>query len=255
MKTIDAGMGLTWIREGFNLFRKRPFLLTNLFIAYFLLMMIVGSFPLIGVVLPPLVAPSFSVFFLQVINDVNEDRPLSFSHLFSVFNKSVALRLFILGCLYFLTAAIAVYLSSFVDGGIFMRAMGGEQFEVKVLLESNFRQAFMVAVILNFVILLLFWFVAPLIAWKNMPIGQSLFYSFFTIIRTWKAFLVYLFGLLLFGFFVPMLINTLVMIMLGPNIGLFFTFSILMVVAVLVYCSFYSMYIYTFGKPSPAPQA
>lgn len=255
MKTIDARMGLTWIRDGFQLFRKRPFLLTNLFIAYFLAMMIVGSFPLIGAILPPLIAPSFSIFFLQAINDVNEERPFSFSHLFAVFDRSVILRLLALGGLYFLAAVIAVYLSSFVDGGIFMRAMGGEQFEVQFLLESRFREAFMVAVILNFVALLFFWFVAPLIAWKNMPVGQSLFYNFFTIIRTWKAFAVYLLGLVLFGFFVPMLLNTLIMIALGRDIGLFFLFSILMVVAVLVYCSFYSMYIYVFGKPPPVKEA
>jgi len=247
-------MGLTWIREGFQLFRKRPFLLTNLFIAYFLLMMIVGIFPLIGMILPPLIAPSFSVFFLQAIDDVNETRPFSLSRALSVFNKSVILRLLVLGSLYFLASAIAVYLSSFVDGGIFMRAMGGEQFEVKTLLESRFKEAFMVAAALNFLALLFFWFVAPLIAWKNMPVGQSLFYSFFTLIRIWKAFLVYLLGLLLFGFFVPMLFNTLIMIMLGKNIGLFFTFSMLMIIAVLVYCSFYCMYIYAFGKPSSTTQ-
>ncbi|NLC24719.1 MAG: hypothetical protein GX776_09705 [Oxalobacter sp.] len=255
MKTIDARMGLTWIQEGFTLFRKRPFLLTNLFIAYFLAMMIVGSFPLIGAIVPPLIAPSFSVFFLQAINDVSEERPFSFSHGFAVFNKTVIRRLFALGGLYFLAAGIAVYLSSFVDGGIFMRAMGGEQFEVQFLLESNFREAFMVAVILNFVALLLFWFVAPLIAWKNMPVGQSLFYNFFTILRTWKAFIVYLLGLVLVGFFLPMLLNMLIMIALGRNIGLFFLFSLLMVVAVLVYCSFYSMYIYVFGKPTPVTEA
>jgi len=252
MKTIDARMGLTWIQDGFQLFRKRPFLLTNLFIGYFLAMMILGSFPLIGTILPPLIAPSFSLLFLQAINDVGEDRPFHFARLFVVFNKQVARRLLVLGILYFLAMVIAVYLSRFIDGGIFMRAMTGEQFEVQFLMESRFREAFMVAIILNFVALLFLWFVAPLIAWKNMPLGQSLFYNFFTIIRTWKAFLVYLMGLLLFCFFVPMLFNTLIIIALGRDIALFFLFSMLMVVAVLVYCSFYSMYIYLFGKPPPA---
>ncbi len=255
MKTIDAKMGLAWIREGFQLFRKRPFLLTNLFIAYFLALMIIGSLPLVGAILPPLIAPCFAIFFLQAIHDAAEEKPFSISSLFAVFSKSVLFRLLILGGLYFLAAVIAVYLSRFVDGGIFMRAMGGEQFEVKFLLESKFKQAFMVAALLQFFALLFFWFVAPLIAWKNMPLGQSLFYNFFTIIRTWKAFIVYLLGLALFGFLLPMLVNTLIMIMLGKNIGLFITFSVLMVVAVLVYCSFYSMYIYLFGKPSPPKQA
>lgn len=250
MKTTDAGMGLTWIREGFLLFRKRPFLLTNLFIGYFLLIMIVGSFPLIGAILPPLIAPSFAIFFLQAINDVNEARPFNFLYLFSAFNKSVLLRLLALGVLYFLAASAAVYISSFVDGGIFMRAMGGEEFEVKVLMESNFKEAFLLAAALNFLALLFFWFVAPLIAWKNMPVGQSLFYNFFTIIRIWKAFLVYLLGLFLFSFFAPMLLNTLIMMFFGKNIGMIFIFSVLMVMAVLVYCSFYSMYIHIFGKPA-----
>lgn len=254
MRTTEARMGLVWIREGFFLFRKRPFLLTNLFIAYFFLIMIVSAFPLLGSVLPSLAAPAFSVFFLQAIDGVSEGRPFDFRELLAVFTRPVVLRLLIVGGLYFLAVFIAVYLSHFVDGGIFMRAMGGEQFEVKTLLESKFTQAFMFAAVLYALSLLLFWFVAPLIAWKKMPVGQSLFYSFFTLVRTWRAFLVYLLGLLLFGFFVPLLLNALVMIFLGRSIGLIFTFSVLMVVTVLVYCSFYCMYIDVFGKPSPVAQ-
>jgi hypothetical protein len=250
MKTINASMGLAWIKEGALLLRKRPFLLTNLFIAYFFLMMVAGSFPPAGTILSPLIAPLFSVFFLQAINDVNEDRPFSFQRLISIFNKSITLRLLLLGCLYVFAAIIATYLSSFIDGGIFMHAMAGKSFEVKTLLESRFREAFMLASALNFLALLFFWFVAPLIAWKNMPVGQSLFYSFFTIIRTWKAFVVYFLGLFLFGILIPMLLNVLLMKIMGEHIGLVFTFSVLMILAVLVYCSFYSMYIYIFGKPA-----
>ncbi|MCM1511665.1 MAG: hypothetical protein NC112_00880 [Oxalobacter formigenes] len=251
MRTTEARMGLVWIREGFFLFRKRPFLLINLFIAYFFFMMLAGAFPLVGAVLPSLAAPVFSVFFLQAINGVSEEQPFHFRELLAVFTWPVTLRLLLVGGLYFLAAFIAVWLSRFVDGGLFMRAMGGEQFEVQTLLNSRFTEAFLLAGVLYALSLLFFWFVAPLIAWKNMPVGQSLFYSFFTLIRTWRPFLVYLLGLLTAGFFVPLLINTLVVIFLGRSIGLIFTFSVLMVVMVLVYCSFYCMYIDVFGKPLP----
>lgn len=251
MRTTEARMGLVWIREGFFLFRKRPFLLTNLFMAYFFFIMVAGSFPLLGSILPSLAAPVFSVFFLQAIDGVSQERPFHFRALLAVFTRPVVVRLLIVGGLYFFAIFVAVYLSHFVDGGIFMRAMGGEQFEVKTLLESKFTEAFMFAGALYALAMLLFWFVAPLIAWKNMPVGQSLFYSFFTLARTWRAFLVYLLGLLLFGILVPLLLNALVMIFLGRSIGLIFTFSVLMVVTVLVYCSFYCMYVDIFGKPSP----
>ncbi|MDR0933777.1 MAG: hypothetical protein LBM56_01635 [Burkholderiaceae bacterium] len=255
MKTLEARTGLLWIRDGFRLLRKRPFLLTNLFIAYFLLAMLTGSLPVVGSVLPPWLAPTFSVLYLSAINEVHENRPFSFARIFSVLTKPVILRLLVLGGLYFLAAIIAVWISSFVDGGIFMRAMGGEQIEMQVILESRFKAAFAVAALINFLALLFFWFVTPLIAWKNMPVGQSLFYNLFTLIRAWKAFIVYLAGLLLVAFLIPMLINSLVMIILGRHIGLLVTFSLLMVAAVLVYCSFYSMYIYMFGVPATAAPA
>ncbi len=250
MNTIEARVGLTWIKDGFFLFRKRPFLLTNFFIAYFFFILIVGSFPHIGSILPPLVTPFFSIFFLQAINHVKEDKGIVMSELLSVFNKTVFIRLFILGLLYLLAAVIAIYLSSWIDGGIFMRAMGGEKFEAQVLVESNFKSAFTVAALINFVAQLLFWFVTPLIGWRNMPVIQSLFYSFFTILRTWRAFIIYLIGLFLFCCLIPMLINTLIAIALGQSISMFFTFAMLMILAVFVYCSFYSMYIYIYGKPN-----
>ncbi len=255
MNTIDARMGLTWIKEGFLLFRKRPFLLTNFFIAYFLLIIIVSGFPRIGSILPPVITPFFSIFFLQTINHVNEERPVLFSELMAVFNKSVTIRLLILGGLYLLAAFIAIYLSSWFDGGIFMRVMGGEKFDAKALAQTNFTTAFIVAAIANFISHLFFWYVTPLIAWKNMPIMQSFFYSFFTLLRTWRPFIVYLLGLFLFGCLIPMLLNSLITIALGQTISVFFSFAILMVLAVMVYCSFYSMYIYVFGKPAPNKRA
>ena len=255
MKAIEARMGLSWIKEGFRIFRKRPFLLANLFIAYFVLMLIIKTLPMVGAVLPALIAPCFSIFFLQAIHDANEEWPFSFSRMMSIFRREVVLRLVVVGALYLAGTFIAVYLSSFIDGGTFMRAMGGQEVEVQALLDPAFNKAVMVTALLLFLVHVLFWFVTPLIAWKNMPFGQSLFYSVFTLFRAWKAFLVYLLGLLLFGFFIPMLISSLVMMMLGQNIGLIVTFSLLMMVVVLVYCSFYSMYIYVFGKPSPAAQA
>ena len=250
MNTFEAGLGLRWIREGLVLFRMRPFLLTNVFVAYFLFLMIVGAFPLIGSALPPLIAPIFSIFFLCVIHDVSERRPFDYSHLFALLKKPVVFRLLALGALYFFAAVVAVYASSSVDGGVFLRAMQGEQLEAQIIQESNVRQAVILAVFLHFLAQLCFWFVAPLIAWKNMPVGQALFYNFFTLLRIWKAFFVYLFGLFVTCFITPMLISTLIMLLLGRNIGLLFTFSLLMVVAVLVYCSFYSMFINIFGEPS-----
>ena len=250
MKTVDAGMGLAWIREGVALFRVRPFLLTNVFIAFFFFLSLAGAFPLIGTVLPPLVAPIFSIFFLHVIHDVNEKRPFDYSHLFALFKSPVVFRLVTLGALYFFAAGLAVYASSTVDGGVFLRLMQGEQMEMEVLREANVKQAVLLFVFLILAVQLCFWFVGPLIAWKNMPVGQSLFYNFFTLLRIWKAFFVYLFGLFILGFITPMLLSTFIVLLLGRNIAILCTFSMMMVVAVLVYCSFYSMFVNLFGEPS-----
>ena len=250
MKTIDAGAGLAWIREGVALFRIRPFLLTNVFIACFFFMTIIGAFPLIGSALPPLLAPVFSVFFLHVIHDVREQRPFDYSHLFALFRTPVVFRLMTLGALYFFAAVAAVYASSHVDGGVFMRLMGGEQMEMETLQVAAVRQAVFLFVFLILLSQFCFWFVAPLIAWKDMPVGQSLFYNFFTILRIWKAFFVYLLGLFMACFITPMMISTFIMLLLGRNIGLLVTFSLMMMVAVLVYCSFYSMFVSLFGGPS-----
>lgn len=246
---ILAKDGLKWIKDGFFLFRKRPFMLTNVFVLYFLSIMVLGSLPFIGGILPPFIAPILSMCFLQAVCDASNDQPFRFKALFAHFNKKSLASLISLGGLYFIIAVISVYVSSFADGGIFMNAMLGKEYDVETLMASNFQRAFLLAGLFNLIGVALFWFVAPLIVWRQMPLIQSIFYNIVTLIRLWRPVLVYVVGLFLFCFLIPMLINTLIILFVGQQFGVLIAFAVLMFVAVLVYCSFFCMYTSIFGKP------
>ncbi|MDR1311605.1 MAG: hypothetical protein LBK01_07020 [Burkholderiaceae bacterium] len=251
MKPTDAASGLRWIREGFQLFRRRPFLFSNLFFAYLMLLFVVGRLPFLGSVLPPLLLPCFAVFFLQTIHEVSENhRPIRPMRLFSLFSRPVTGRLLALGCLHLISSGIAVYASSLMDGGIFMRTAIGMQQEITPATMPLLVRAFLVFSVINILTTIALWFVAPLTAWKSMPLGQALFYNFFTLLRIWKSFIVYIVGCLLFGLLIPMLVSTLLDILLGRIVSQIFAISILMLDVVWVYCTFYCMYVDIFGPPA-----
>ena len=93
------------------------------------------------------------------------------------------------------------------------------------------------------------WFATPLIGWQKMSIGKAIFFSFFAVLRTLKAFLVYIFCWLVLGMFMPVIIGS-VLILLGfQNVAMFIMVVLSVFLSILAYCSFYPTYKDVFGQP------
>lgn len=250
MNSLTASAGWKWILAGLSLFRKRPFFLTNLFFAYLIGMILLSIIPVVGQIVPVLIAPVFTFLFMQACYTIDIDQQSSFRDLFSVLNRTVMLRLVMAGACYLLFALLATGLAFLVDGGsLFVLISQGAKEEFT----SSQLGSMFLALGLVFIVYIPFamamWFAAPLIGWKNMSLGKALFYSFFSVARGYKSFLVYVICWIGLGFLLPSVAGGVLGMLFGQSIATFVVLILSIVLSVWMYCSFYPTYRDIFGCP------
>lgn len=257
MEKLPANTGWLWIKEGFALFRKQPAELSTLFLSYMFLVLAVGIIPVLGQVLPLMLIPVFSMAFMQACANIEQGKRVYPNLLLTGFRSPAFGKLLKLGVLYVAAGAIAVAASSLIDDGVFWRAMTGQiVLDQKTVQESSITMAMLFAVVIYTLAAMAFWYAAPLVAWQNMNVGKAVFFSFFSVWRAGKAFLVYGLAWIILDVLLPIFISSTISLLSGKavlTILVLLPLSILM--TVIMYCSFYPTYTHVFGKPQTVPSA
>ncbi|MFT5643210.1 MAG: hypothetical protein ACI83P_000755 [Janthinobacterium sp.] len=247
MEKLPANTGWHWIKQGFGLFRKQPGALSALFVSYMFFMLIIGILPVLGQVLPVIMVPVFSMAFMQACLHIERSKAVFPTLLLTGFRKPVFPKLFGLGLLYLLVATIAVGASALVDGGIFWQLITGQiDGQSELIGDSNMGGAMLLAIAIYIPAAMAFCFAAPLIGWQKLSIGKAIFFSFFAVLRSAKAFVVFAcawFALSVVGSQIVMLLfgrsETAMMVMLPLSAML----------TLVMHCSFYASYRQIFGAP------
>jgi hypothetical protein len=250
MNKLPASTGWQWIKQGFALFMKQPAGLTMLVIAYSFLMQLLGILPWVGPVAAMILTPVFCIGFMRAYQGVEKQQRVTLNVLFDGFRSPALPRLVTLGALYL--AAMAVMM------GIFALNMGDVALQVqqqKMTPEAAMKEVNVGA--------LLFWLLvigvpagmayllAPmLIYWQQMKVGKALFFSFFTIWRSFRAYLVFqLCWVMIF-----MLVVQVLAMVFGASTTQLLVRALLFPVALVLYqCASYACYKQFFGSPSDEP--
>jgi hypothetical protein len=250
-----AAAGWLWIKEGFALFRKQPLQLSTLFLCYLLLMRLLSMIPVIGIGLPLLLVPVYSMAFMQACRDIEQDRHVTPMLLFRVFRTPALPRLLMLGVLYLAAAVLAPLASTVVDGGVFWKALtGGVQVTPELIRGSRMMSAMLFTSVLYVPAGMAFWYAAPLVDWQQMGVAKALFYSFFATLRAGRAFLVYGLTWAGLGILLPSIAGGFIASLTGrlENVQAIML-PMMLLVLVIMYCSFYPTYTTVFGKPDTSP--
>lgn len=256
MQKLPAITGWLWIKEGFSLFRRQPAEMSALFLGYMFLMLAISIIPLLGQILPMLLVPVFSMAFMQACVRIEQGRKVYPNLLLAGFRSPAFGRLVRLGLLYLLAAVLAVAASGLVDNGVFWQVMSGrKELDPQTVRESNMSLAILFSAAVYTPAAMAFWYAAPLIAWQRMGVGKALFYSFFAVKRSTKAFLVYGLAWMLIGILLPIIATSILAMLLGQSaLVMIVLLPLSLVLTVAMYCSFYSTYTTVFGRPE-APAA
>ncbi|UGQ47104.1 BPSS1780 family membrane protein [Massilia endophytica] len=254
MNKLPAITGWQWVKQGFSLFRQQPGGLSTLFLGYMFIMLFFGLIPVLGQLLPVILVPVFSVAFMRACAFIDYKRRIVPALLVSGFQKPAFPQLFALGMLYLAVAALAVGLSALVDDGMFIQLLTGRvQANSPELRGSNIGSAILLAVLVYLPGAMGFAFAAPLIYWQKMSLGKAIFFSFFSVLRSIKAFAV--FAASWFG--MTVLASQLILLIFGRNqFAMTLMMPMSVILTVVLHCSFYAAYRQIFGQPeAEAPAA
>ena len=242
--TLPAKRGWGWLSDGLGIYRKKPLMLSLLVIGYWVLMVLISGFPLVGQIAGPLLIPVFSVSLMTGCRLIAQGSPLPPQLLFSGFRKNQR-ALLVLGVIYILISLCMIgIISIFDDGMLYQLLLLGERPSKEALADNEVM--FMARLMLFFLpTLMAYWFAPVLVAWHELSVGKALFFSIVACLRNWRAFLVYIISVYVLGALL-LLISALLLGTLFANAGE--EFAIMLVTTVLLiflpvmYASFYVSY-------------
>ncbi len=250
MQNLPAKTGWIWVKEGWALFQKQPTELSILFMSYLLILLIISSIPVVSQCLSFILMPTLSIAFLQACVHIEQGTRVRPNLLLTGIRSPAFKTLIKLGILYFLAITLVIAASSLVDGGTFWKIMSGQQaVDPKTVNDSNMSLAVLFSGVLYIPVAMAFWYAAPLVFWHNMGVRKAFFYSFFSVSRAGRAFVVYVLAWAMIGVVLPAIVSSIVVALLGKNIAVIMIMMPLSIlVTVIMYCSFYATYTSIFGK-------
>jgi len=251
MSYLKAGTGWTWLKEGAGMFRKQPAGLTTLLFADILVSVLIGVIPLLGTMLAIVLVPCFSMAFMQACLLIDQGKRVTPDVLLTGFRQPAVKTLLKVGLVYLAVfAVLAVIMHFAVDPDLLKQAQAGADPDTLTRVTGADMLGLLLVFVLQAIAVLTLAFTAPLTYWQNMGTGKAVFYSFFAVMRSSRAFVV----LLLSWFAILFGLCIVVALLLGASgaariviMWLFFLFFLLL------QCALYCAYRQIFGTPAATP--
>lgn len=252
MNKLPASTGWLWIKQGFALFMKQPAGLTMLVIAYSFLMQLLSIIPWVGPVAAMILTPVFCIGFMRAYQGVESQQRVTLAVLFDGFRSPALPRLITLGALYLAAMAVMMGIFALNLGDVAMQVQKHQMTPEAALQQVNFGALLFWLLVIGVPAGMAYLLSPMLIYWQQMKVGKALFYSFFTIWRSLRAYLVFqLCWVMIF-----MLVVQILAMIFGPSTTQLLVRALLFPVALVLYqCASYACYKQFFGAPSDQPVA
>ncbi|HUH59017.1 MAG TPA: BPSS1780 family membrane protein [Candidimonas sp.] len=244
--------GWSWIQEGFKLFKRQPMamffwsLMTGFLITVSYLIPLFGQMALIAS------TPILTFITLSACRNIASGRPMLLSMwLEPLRDQATRRRLFGLGLAYLVCCLAGGFLATlpYMDG--LMAAMDAEGSIDEEALIAAMRGPFITFALIYIVISALFWHAPALIGWHGVKITQALFFSMVACWRNKFPFLVYGASWAAIFFAVQMVGSFLATLGISPGTVQMMLTPVNIMVAAVLYCSFYPAYVSVFGSQTP----
>ena len=222
---------------------------------YWIAAAILGQIRYLGPAASTVLLPTFSVSFMVMCAVIERGGMLHPALLFAGFRSGPA-TLIALGVLYLLSIVMVLGVASFEDAGALMQwVLSGQEPSIEAFRDGSVSRAMLVATLAATPVLMAFWFAPVLAAWNRIGAAQSLFYSFFAVLRNWRAFVVYGAVLALTGALLVVAVAVAAFWMPG-EVQVLRSFALILILVSLptVFASFYASYRDIFPENAVPPE-
>lgn len=243
--------GWHWLREGLQLWRRNPALITFATFGYLLSVIVISLVPLLGQLAASLLMPALSVGVLNACHAVASGRKVGPDVLFSGFKANLQ-ALVVVGGLYLAATLVVLLLVTLVDDGSLSALMRGEEVDAQAAADSSIGLTLLFGLVLSTPVMMAYWFAPALAAWWKVPAPKAMFFSFHACLRNWRPFVAYSIALALFGAILPGVLVG-VLGLLSPTLGSLAALPIPLIILPIVFASFYIATRDVFGLPDGTP--
>lgn len=126
VKSVEAGVGLQWLAEGWRIFKLNPGMWIVLTIVYVVIMVVLGFIPLVGQLVAALISPALGGGLLYGARKLDLGEDLAIGHLFlGLTDAQKRTPFLILGALYLGLVILAFILAAIFGGGTAMLTAAG----------------------------------------------------------------------------------------------------------------------------------
>ncbi len=216
LRTVPAREGLSWVKLGFVWLFRQPWSVMLMMGSYILVVGLFSMLPVMGGLVPLLVAQIATVGFLLASRQIVRGETVWPTVLLAGLRESRtrARALLALGVLYAAAVVGVLAVASLMDGGALLRLLLFGAMPAQTLVKSGvLRGAAVVATLSYIPVSMAFWFAPPLVSWHGMGPWQALFTSFVICLRNLRAFMLYAMQWFLLFATVPLLVVTLAQVM------------------------------------------
>lgn len=250
MSAIAAKTGWSWLKQGMQLFRQQPAALTTLLFANVLFSVALSAVPLLGPIAAVVLLPSLSMSFMQACLMVEHGQRVTPLVLLTGFRKPAVVNLCKIGLVYIGMTVVLRLISYLMISDEFWKQAANPA--VLTGIERSDMLGVLLIAVLEIATVIALCFASPLAFWQQMPPGKAIFYSFFSVLRSARVFLVMLMAW--FGIFMG--VSMVLLILLGnETVGRVVITWIGFLFFLLLQCAMYAGYRQIFGVPAADAKA
>lgn len=251
-RQLPSARGFAWFKEGLQIWRRNPALLTFASFGYLLMLVLVSVVPFIGQPLASLLMPVLSLGVLNTCRAIDKGRRAGPDILFSGFQQNVQ-ALVMVGGLYLIGSLLVLAATAVADGGTLLKIMtSGGKLDPEIAQSTGFTLALLLAIALSTPVMMAYWFAPLLAGWWKVPAPKAMFFSFYACLRNWRPFLAYAIALTLFAAVLPAVVLGTVAAV-SPMLATLLSVPLPLIVIPIVFASFYANARDIFGEPDDEP--
>lgn len=246
---LPVRAGWLWIQQGFELFRRQPMALFFWSLVTSFIITISYIIPFFGQMALIASTPLLTFVSLSACHTINAGKPMLLPMwLAPLRSKETRKRLWILGFAYLVTCMSGGFLATLPFLGNLMSSLSPDGPLDEAAVYQAMQGPLITFGLLYVLISALFWHAPALVGWKQLKLGQALFFSMIACWRNKWAFMLYgvSWGAIFLG--VQFTGSVLTSIGLSASLVQMLMTPVNIVVAALLYCSFYPAYISIFGR-------
>jgi hypothetical protein len=244
--------GWVWIQDGFQLFRRQPMAMFFWSMTTGLLITISYLIPLFGQIALIACTPMLTFITLSACRNIAQGRPMLLNMWLQPLKKTdTRKRLLKLGMAYLLCCLTAGFIATLPFLGQLMASIDENGVINEQALLTAMQGPFITFGLLYLAISALFWHAPALIGWHGIKMSQALFYSMVACWRNKWPFLAY--GASWAAIFFAAQMTGMLLTSIGASVSLvqILLTPVNIVIAAVLYCSFYPAYVSVFGNDYP----